>query len=122
MYETNPNNPNQYRYKNRWADMNIIVDTIIIKNDDNQVVDLKYTRHGPVVYEDKVNNIAYAVRSAWMEIGGSPYLASLRMDQAKTWEEFREACNYSHIPGDNMVWADRKGNIGWQSVVIAPSR
>ena len=122
VYETNPNNPNQYRYKNRWADMNIIVDTIIIKNDDNQVVDLKYTRHGPVVYEDKVNNIAYAVRSAWMEIGGSPYLASLRMDQAKTWEEFREACNYSHIPGENMVWADRKGNIGWQSVGIAPIR
>ena len=122
VYETNPNNPNKYRYKNRWADMDIIVDTIIIKNDDNQVVDLKYTRHGPVVYEDKGNNIAYAVRSAWMEIGGSPYLASLRMDQAKTWEEFREACNYSHIPGENMVWADRKGNIGWQSVGIAPIR
>ena len=44
------------------------------------------------------------------------------MDQAKTWEEFREACNYSHIPGENMIWADKKGNIGWQSVGIAPIR
>jgi penicillin G amidase len=44
-----------------------------------------------------------------MEIGGAPYLASLRMDQARTWEEFREANRYSHIPGENMVWADRTG-------------
>jgi penicillin amidase len=83
---------------------------------------LKYTRHGPVVFEDRERNLAYAVRAAWMEIGGAPYLASLRMDQATTWEEFREACNYSNIPGENMVWAGRDGTIGWQSVGIAPVR
>ena len=44
------------------------------------------------------------------------------MDQAETFEEFREACNYSNIPGENMIWADREGNIGWQSVGIAPVR
>ena len=44
------------------------------------------------------------------------------MNQSKSWEEFRDACNYSNIPGENMVWADRDGNIGWQSVGIAPVR
>jgi penicillin amidase len=44
------------------------------------------------------------------------------MDQAKTWEEFRAACAYSNIPGENMIWADRAGNIGWQAVGIAPIR
>lgn len=44
------------------------------------------------------------------------------MDQAKNWDEFRDACNYSNIPGENMVWADREGNIGWQAVGIAPIR
>ena len=44
------------------------------------------------------------------------------MNQAKTWEEFRLACGYSHIPAENMVWADRKGNIGWQAVGITPIR
>jgi penicillin amidase len=57
-----------------------------------------------------------------MEPGGSPYLASLRMNQAKNWDEFREACNFSNIPGENMIWADREGNIGWQAVGIAPVR
>jgi penicillin amidase len=122
VYDTHPDKPNEYRYQNRWETMRVIQDTIPLKGQSPYVADLKYTRHGPVVYEDTVNHKAYAVRCAWLEIGGSPYLASLRMDQAKTWEEFREACSYSHIPGENMVWADRAGNIGWQAVGIAPIR
>ena len=31
------------------------------------------------------------------------------MDQATTWEEFREACTYNRMPAENMVWADRRG-------------
>ena len=83
---------------------------------------MNYSIHGPVTYINKEKSVAFGVRCAWLEIGGSPYLASLRMDQAKTWEEFREACNYSNIPGENMIWADKNGNIGWQSVGIAPIR
>jgi len=122
VYDLNPENPNQYKYKDQWVDMTKISETIKIKGQKDSLVDLFYTQHGPVTYIDKANNKAYAVRCAWLEPGGSPYLASLRMDQAKTWEEFREACNYSHIPGENMIWADKEGNIGWQSVGIAPIR
>ena len=93
-----------------------------MKGQQAREVTLKYTKHGPVVYEDAKNQKAYAVRCGWLEIGGSPYLASLRMDQAQTFEEFREACNYSNIPGENMIWADQAGNIGWQAVGIAPVR
>ncbi len=122
IYKTNPDNPNQYWYEGHWEEMRIIKDTINVKRSNPEIVELKYTRHGPVVFEDKNKNAACAVRCGWMEIGGSPYLASLRMDQSTTFEEFREACNYSHIPGENMIWADREGNIGWQSVGIAPIR
>ncbi|KYG80277.1 penicillin acylase family protein [Roseivirga echinicomitans] len=122
VYELNPDNANQYKYNGEWVDMNTISETIQVKGMADQTVDLKYTQHGPVTYVDEKNNVAYAIRSAWLEPGGSPYLASLRMDQAKTWEEFREACNFSHIPGENMIWADKKGNIGLQAVGIAPIR
>jgi penicillin amidase len=44
------------------------------------------------------------------------------MDQARTWQEFRDACAYSRIPAENMVWADKDGNIGYQAVGIAPQR
>ena len=122
VYDLNPENPNQYKYKDNWVDMSVISETIKVKNQDDVSIDLYYTQHGPVAHIDEENLKAYAIRCAWLEPGGSPYLASLRMDQAKTWEEFREACNYSHIPGENMIWADKEGNIGWQAVGIAPIR
>jgi len=122
VYDLNPDDLNQYNYQNAWEDMKIITEWISVKNSDDVEVALRYTRHGPVTYIDSLNLKAYAVRCAWLEPGGSPYLASLRMDQAKSWEEFREACNYSHIPGENMIWADKEGNIGWQAVGIAPVR
>ena len=122
VYETNPANANEYRYRGEWRPMRLLVEEIPVKGQDAHRAELKYTHHGPVVFEDHSRNLAYVVRAGWMEIGGSPYLASLRMDQAKTWEEFVEACNYSNIPGENMVWAGRDGTIGWQAVGIAPIR
>ncbi|RYU95173.1 penicillin acylase family protein [Emticicia agri] len=122
VYETNPKNPNQYRYKGIWENLKIITDTIKVMNAEPVIVQLKYTRHGPVVFEDANNQKLFAVRAGWLEVGCSPYLASLRMNQAKSWDEFREACSFSRIPGENMIWADRKGNIGWQAVGISPVR
>ena len=122
VYDTNPSDPNQYRYLGRWEDMRIIEDTIAIKGESPETVELKYTRHGPVLYEDHTNHKAYALRAAWMEIGNSPYLASLRMNQATTWEEFIEACSYSRIPAENMIWGDVNKNIGYQAVGISPIR
>jgi len=122
VYDLNPENLNEYRYQGTWEAMEVIKETIPVKDQEPQEVSLKYTRHGPVTFIDSVHHKAYAMRCAWLEPGGSPYLASLRMDQAKTWEEFREACNYSHIPGENMIWADKEGTIGWQAVGIAPIR
>jgi penicillin amidase len=122
VYQTNPANPSQYKYRGAWEDMRVIRETIPVKGEAPVVAELKSTRHGPVVYEDKTHHVAYAVRAAWMEIGGAPYLASLRMDQARNWQEFEDACGYSQTPSENMVWADRDGNIGYQAVGISPRR
>lgn len=122
VYEINPHNPNQYKYKNGWEEMTLLQDTVRVKGSADVYVTHQYTRHGPVTFVDRKRNKAYAVRCAWLEPGGAPYLASLRMNTAITWEEFREACTYSHIPGENMIWADKTGNTGWQVVGIAPIR
>ncbi|MFN8353912.1 MAG: penicillin acylase family protein [Spirosomataceae bacterium] len=122
VYDTNPANPLQYKYQGKWVSMNTITETIAVKGEQPEVVTLHYTRHGPVVFEDKVNHKAYAVRAAWLEKGCSPYLASLRMCQATSWATFRAACEQSRIPGENMIWADKKGNIGYQAVGISPVR
>lgn len=122
VYKLNPDNPDQYWYQGAWETMKVIMDTIPVKGEKGHIVAHKYTRHGPVTMQDTDNNIGYAVRCGWLEVGGSPYLASLRMNQATDFASFRAACNYSNIPGENMIWADRKGHIGWQAVGIAPVR
>jgi len=122
VYKTNPANPHQYRYKGKWEAMTVVRETIPVKGQEPVTVELKYTRHGPVLAEDHVHHRAYALRAAWLEIGATPYLASLRMDQATNWKEFRDACAYSQAPSENMVWADVQGNIGWQATGIVPRR
>jgi penicillin amidase len=121
-YQLNPDDPDQYRYDGGWETMTVVLDTIPVRGQAPEIIEHRYTRHGPVTLHDPEAGIAYAVRAAWLEPGGAPYLASLRMDQATNWEEFREACTWSNIPGENMVWAGRDGTIGWQSVGIAPIR
>ncbi len=122
VYDTNPSNPAQYKYNGGWESMTVVKESIPVKGQAPSAIDLKFTRHGPVVYEDAAHHKAYAVRAAWREIGGAPYLASLRMDQAKSWSEFVDACSYSRVPAENMVWGDVDGNIGYQAVGITPQR
>jgi len=122
VYDINPENAEEYLYKGQWLPMNKINEVISIKGKPDKTVSLYYTHHGPVTFIDKKRNKAYAMRCAWLEPGGAPYLASLRMNQASDWESFIEACKYSNIPGENMIWADIHGDIGWQAVGIAPVR
>ena len=122
VYETDPANPSRYRYREGWESMRSIPETLTVKGSGQVAVELKYTRHGPVVHEDPTHHRAYVLRAAWLETGAAPYLASLRLDQSTNWAEFREACRYFLLPSENMVWADRDGHIGWQAVGLSPRR
>lgn len=122
VYDLNPKNLSQYFYKGHWETMKTVTEKIAVKNAATAIISLNYSVHGPITYIDSLHHKAYAVKCAWLEPGGAPYMASLRIDQAKNWESFRNACSYSHIPGENMIWADTAGNIGWQAVGIIPIR
>lgn len=122
VYQLNPENKIQYKYRGNWEEMTTQKELIRIRGEKDTIVSLNYTRHGPVLYLDSINNKAAALRSAWLEPGAAPYLASLRMNQATDWDSFKNACEYSFIPGENMIWADTSGAIGWQAVGISPVR
>ncbi len=122
VYKIDPQNRNRYMHHGQWLMFKTLPDTIRIKGQSPITLEHRYSVHGPVVFADTLRNLAYAIRCAWLEPGSAPYLASLRMNQARSWTEFRQACAYSFVPAENMVWADRKGNIGWQTVGLAPVR
>ncbi|MCX7974954.1 MAG: penicillin acylase family protein [Candidatus Aminicenantes bacterium] len=122
VYSANPEKPDEYLYEGKWEKLTIIKEIIKIKNESPVEIELKFTRHGPVLYEDRANHLLWALRASWLEIGCAPYLASLRINQAKSWKDFRQACRFFRTPSENLIWADRQGNIGWQVVGLAPKR
>lgn len=122
VYDINPANPLQYKYGNGWETMKVVHESVPVKGLAAEEVDLKFTRHGPVLFEDKVHHKAYAARAAWLEPGGSPYLATLRVDQAQNWTQFTDAISYARTPALNFVWGDKSGDIGYNAATIAPRR
>src|SRR5579863_1932635 len=122
VYELNPADPNQYRYRDGWEPMRIVHETIEVKGEGARDVELKFTRHGPVIYVDAANKRAFAIRSVWFEPGTSAYFGSSDYMTAKDWNGFVTAMKRWGAPSENQVYADVKGNIGWIPGAKTPRR
>jgi penicillin amidase len=120
--QVNPQNHGEVRWNGGWEPLRVEVDTIRVKGEEPRVVELKFSRHGPILYEDTVSDRAYAFRSVLAEPGTAGYLGSLRVDQARSWDEFLEAMKAWKVPSENMIYADVDGNIGWQAAGLTPLR
>ena len=120
--ETDPAHPDRYRFNGRWETMRIEHEKIRIKGAEPVAVDLKFTVHGPVLYEDRERHRAYALRWVGSEPGTAGYLASLSLDRARSWPELLRALERWKVPSENIVYADVDGNIGWQATGLTPVR
>ena len=120
--EVNPDDPNQVRFGGAWESLRIEYDTIHIRGGGTEVLELKFSRHGPIFHEDAANNRAYAMRSTMHEPGSTGYLAGLRLNVASDCIEFLEALDYWFAPTENMVCGDADGNIAWQASALSPRR
>lgn len=114
VYETNPAQPHEYKYRGRWEPMETVTEEIAVKGEATpRKVSLDFTRHGPVLVTDAKGNRAYALRAAWLDLGMAPYFGSMDYMRSQNWDQFRAAMNRWGAPGENQVYADREGNIGW---------
>src|SRR5579863_574538 len=109
----NPSNPNEYFYKGSWKPMEVEHQQIAVKGAAPVNVDLRYTQHGPIIYEDRDKHLGYALKWVGSEAGGAGYLAGLSVARAKNWNEFVASMARYKVPSENMVYADVSGNIGW---------
>ena len=116
--------PNRYRADGQWRDMDVQREVIWVRGQNDPVtVDLKFTRHGPVLHENTARNRAYALRWVGAEPGGAGYLGSLNVLQTKNWKEFNDALPKAwYIPSHSLVYADVEGNYGYIGVAQTPVR
>jgi penicillin G amidase len=122
VYQTDQDTGVSYRYGDGWEPMEIVPEVIQVRGAAPARVELKFTRHGPVLHEDRSSCAAFAVRAAWLEPGMAPYLASLALMQARDWKSFQAAAGHWKSPGENLVYADATGDIGWQPAALVPVR
>ena len=122
VYETDPADPDLYRYGDGWERMVTVVEAVPVLGEPAQSVTLSFTRHGPVIHREAATHRAYAVRTVWSEPGAAAYLGSLRYLDAKTPEAFTEALAHWVAPPVNQVHADTSGHIGWVAAAAVPKR
>jgi penicillin amidase len=113
LYETHPERPGEYRYKERWEPMETISERIDVRGEAARTVTIAFTRHGPVLATDAARRRAFALRAAWLDVGMAPYFGAIEYMRARNWDQFVAAMNRWGAPGENQVYADTSGNIGW---------
>jgi len=122
VYELHPDDPDLYRYEDGWERMRVLPETIEIRGAPAQQVELRFTRHGPVLHHDPAARRAWALRTVWTAPGTAAYLASLNFIIATNWNEFVAAMDGWGAPSGNQVYADVDGNIGWIGAGHVPVR
>ena len=120
MEKLNPADPSEYEAPGGWQRMTLVRESIAVRGAPPIQVDLKFTRHGPVLWEEGAR--ALALRWVGAEPGTAGYLGSLALDRARNWREFEAAMPRWKVPAENIVYADREGNIGEHSTGLAPLR
>lgn len=118
----NPADRTKYLYEGDWKTFETERQTVKVKGETPRELELKYTVHGPVIFEDDVRHRAYALKWVGTTPGGAGYLPALKLARANNWTEFRAAVTTYKIPSENLVYADRDGNIGWIAAGQAPIR
>jgi penicillin G amidase len=120
--EVNPANANEVRYNGRWEPLKIVREEIRIKGEAPRTIELKFSRHGPIFYEDAGRHRAYALRLVMSEPGTAAYLGGLRLAQARDCHAFLEEAMYWKAPTENLVCGDVDGNLTMQGSALTPNR
>jgi penicillin amidase len=115
----NPVSADEYRVNGAWTKAQIIDETIRVKGQQDEHLKVTITRHGPIVHRDGYK--AYAMRWTATEPGGLANSYNW-LGKAHNWKEFREAMKRVWGPGQNAVYADVEGNIGYVMAARVPVR
>ncbi len=121
-FETLDSSKTKYLIDGSWIDLEIIEDTINVRDVGGVPIEIKSTHRGPIIsgihpYNFVFNNDEATYPPISMRWLGNEFSdemdAFLQINKAKNWNEFKAAVEKFNIPGQNFVYADSEGNIGY---------
>jgi penicillin amidase len=109
----------EYWFNNAWKPTENRVEKITVKGGTTILDTVSYTVFGPVMYDKSNksnlnNNHAYALR--WVAHDPSNILKMWHLlNRAKDYDDYLAAIKYFNVPGQNMLFASKSGDIAlWQ--------
>ncbi|GAB3390268.1 penicillin acylase family protein [Humibacter soli] len=126
-----------YEYDGKVVPFTTRTETIAVAGGKPVTITVRSTKHGPIVSGGAYDTITDSHRKASGGLPGGRYALSLQwtaltpghtaeaifaLDRATDWQGFRGAAKLFDVPAQNLVYADTKGNIGYQAPGSIPIR
>ncbi len=124
LYVESFNSKGEYQTPDGWKKPAMRYETIDVKNAAPVDVDIAITRHGPIVSDIVPGGESRKLALRWILYEPHTLTVALfqNMDTAANWDEFRQALKGFASPGQNVVYADVDGHIGYQATGWVPIR
>ena len=112
----------QYKTPKGWVDAQHRQETIHVKGKPDVVMDVVTTRHGPIITELLPGETRKIALRWTLLLQNGMGLMFFDVDSAQNWDEFRKAFSTFGAPGQNVMYGDVDGHIGYQATGRVPIR
>jgi penicillin G amidase len=120
VYVETFNEQGAYQTPQGWQQPQQRQEIIHVKGGRDVLVEVVTTRHGPII-SDLIAGEKRRLALRWT-LYDSLFDPFFDVDSAKNWTEFRRALGTLDSPGQNFVYADVDGHIGYQTTGHVPLR
>ncbi|TXD48068.1 penicillin acylase family protein [Polaribacter sp. IC073] len=114
--ENNPQNTDQYKFKEAYYDYTFIEKRLKIKDVKDSLYTIKVSKHGPLmngIITHLETEKPVAMQWIYTKLENKILDVAYEMSHAKNITEFKNGASKLHAPGLNMMYGDAKNNIAW---------
>ncbi|HVP54065.1 MAG TPA: penicillin acylase family protein [Candidatus Eisenbacteria bacterium] len=116
------NDKGEYLTPQGWVQPEHRKEIIRVKGKPEVNVDVVVTRHGPIISSLVPGETRQLALQSIIYKDGAESIPFFKVNLAKNWDEFRAAFSTFGAPGQNVVYADMDGHIGYQATGLVPIR
>ncbi len=120
-----------YMLDNEWKNLTFYKDTILVKDAEDIILEIAETHRGPIISNIHPYNYLYnneyqseaVISMRWTALDFSDeFLGIYLINKAAGWAEFKDGVKEFTVPGQNFIYADINGNIGYICGARLPKR
>ena len=119
----------KYKTPEGWQDFETRTETIAVKGGRAETLVVRQSRHGSIISDilDTSSQSAgkegvMALSATYLEPGDQTAETFYQINRARNWDQFTTALKNFQAPQSNFLYADTKGDIGFQATGLVPIR